>query len=262
MQESTFFNQLNNWKDVAKKMNLLVQRLLELGNHHHADNLLNLPINVITWLQHHQLWSDKWAPCALRHGIQKSMEAIFGLPHSPIHKMINTRKSSLFAKRLSQEWEWEREREREREREMGFVGSRETSSKRTGCPPWIKDRSGGELIKAGPPLEAILAIFGRRALIFFCLKGLGKKWKMTPLLCACAVVITLETQKCRKRAPRSVEFNFFNNCDRQKRFSQTGRRRAGLQNVASDFLIFAWGLSNDLSKFIDDFTPFLDFERP
>ena len=49
----------------------------------------------------------------------------------------------------------------------------------------------------------------------------------------------LETQKCRKRAPRSVEFNFFNNCDRQKRFSQTERRRADLQKVASDFLIFA-----------------------
>ena len=31
---------------------------------------------------------------------------------------------------------------------------------------------------------------------------------MTPLLCACAVVITLETQKCRKRAPRSVELTF------------------------------------------------------
>ena len=95
-------------------------------------------------------------------------------------------------------------------------------------------------IKAGPPpLEAILVIFGRRALIFFCLKALGKKWKMTPLLCACAVVITLETQKCRKRAPRSVEFNFFINCDRQKRFSQNERRRVDLQNVASDFLIFA-----------------------
>ena len=79
---------------------------------------------------------------------------------------------------------------------------------------------------------------------------------MTPLLCACAVVITLETQKCRKRAPRSVEFNFFNNCDRQKRFSQNERRRADLQNVASDFLIFALGLSYDLSKFSDDFTPF------
>ena len=31
---------------------------------------------------------------------------------------------------------------------------------------------------------------------------------------------------------------------------------ADLQNVASDFLIFAWGLSYDLSKFSDDFTPF------
>ena len=94
-------------------------------------------------------------------------------------------------------------------------------------------------LRQDPPLEAILVIFGRRALIFFCLKALGKKWKMTPLLCACAVVITLETQKCRKGAPRSVEFNFFNNCDRHKRFSQNERRRADLQNVASDFLIFA-----------------------
>ena len=89
------------------------------------------------------------------------------------------------------------------------------------------------------PLEAILVIFGRRALIFFCLKALGKKRKMTPLLCACAVVITLETQKCRKRAPRSVAFNFFNNCYRHKRFSQNERRRADLQKIASDFLIFA-----------------------
>ena len=79
---------------------------------------------------------------------------------------------------------------------------------------------------------------------------------MTPLLCACAVVITLETQKCRKRAPRSVEFNFFNNCDRQKRFSQNERRRADLQNLASDFVIFALRLSYDLSKFNDDFTTF------
>ena len=79
---------------------------------------------------------------------------------------------------------------------------------------------------------------------------------MTPFLCACAVVITLETQKCRKRAPRSVEFNFFNNCDGQKRFSQNERRRVDPQNVASDFLIFAQGLSYDLSKFSDDFTSF------
>ena len=73
--------------------------------------------------------------------------------------------------------------------------------------------------KAGPlPLEALLVIFGRKDVIFYCLKALRKIWKMTPLLCACAVVITLETQKCRKRAPLSVEFNFFISCDRHKRF--------------------------------------------
>ena len=109
-------------------------------------------------------------------------------------------------------------------------------------------------VKAGSPLEAILVSFGRRALIF--LIALGKKWKMTPLLCACAVAITLETQKCRKGAPRSVEFNFFINCDRHKRFSQNERRRVDLQNIASDVLSFASGLSYDLSKFSDDFTPF------
>ena len=32
---------------------------------------------------------------------------------------------------------------------------------------------------------------------------------------------------------------FFINCDRHKRFSQNERRRADLQNVASEFLIFA-----------------------
>ena len=85
---------------------------------------------------------------------------------------------------------------------------------------------------------------------------------MTPLLCACAVVITLETQKCRKKAPRSVEFNFFINCDRQKWFSQNQRRRADLQKFASDFFIFAKRFSYDLSKFSDIFTPFFDFERP
>ena len=61
--------------------------------------------------------------------------------------------------------------------------------------------------------------------------------------------------KCRKRATRSVEFNFFINCGRQKRFSQN-ERRTDLQNIASDFLIFALGLSYDLLTFRDDFTPF------
>ena len=61
---------------------------------------------------------------------------------------------------------------------------------------------------------------------------------------------------------RRIYINFLNNCDRLKRFSQNERRRADLQNFASDFLIFAQGLSYDLSKFSDDFTPFFRFERP
>ena len=35
-----------------------------------------------------------------------------------------------------------------------------------------------------------------------------------------------------------------------------------INKFASDFLIFAQGISYDLSKFRDDFTPFFNFERP
>ena len=45
-------------------------------------------------------------------------------------------------------------------------------------------------------------------------------------------------------------------------FGRMKEKRADLQNVASDFLIFAQGLNYDLSKFSDDFTPFFDFEKP
>ena len=40
----------------------------------------------------------------------------------------------------------------------------------------------------------------------------------------------------------------FINCNRHKRFSQNEKRRADLQNVASEFLIFAQELSYDLSR--------------
>ena len=40
-----------------------------------------------------------------------------------------------------------------------------------------------------------------------------------------------------------------------KKKKKNERRRADLQNVTSIFLIFAQGLSYDLSKFSDDFTP-------
>ena len=79
---------------------------------------------------------------------------------------------------------------------------------------------------------------------------------MTPLLCACAVVITLETQNVENGHLAPLNLTFFFNCDRQKWSSQNERRRADLRNVASDFLFFAQGLSYDLSKFSDSFTPF------
>ena len=59
------------------------------------------------------------------------------------------------------------------------------------------------------PLEAILAIFDRRAFTFlFCLKALGKM-KNDTTFCACAVVITLETPKMSKKGTLFVKFNFF-----------------------------------------------------
>ena len=62
--------------------------------------------------------------------------------------------------------------------------------------------------------------------------------------------------KMSKKASRFVDFNFFKNRKRRKRFSQMEKRRADLQNFASKFLIFAWGLSYDLSKFSDDISQF------
>ena len=79
----------------------------------------------------------------------------------------------------------------------------------------------------------------------------------TTFVYACAVVITWEMQKCRKRAPRSIEFNFFINCDRQKRFSQNERRR-----VASDFLIFPRDLVMIFQSLVMILPRFFDFERP
>ena len=85
---------------------------------------------------------------------------------------------------------------------------------------------------------------------------------MTPVLCACAVVITLETQKCRKRAPRSVEFNFFINCDRHKRFSQNERRRVALQRLPQIFQFLPRDLVMIFQNLVMILSRFFDFERP
>ena len=93
------------------------------------------------------------------------------------------------------------------------------------------------------PLEAILVIFGRRALIFFLFESSWKKMKNDTTGMRMRSSDHFGDAKMSKRAPRSVEFNF---CDRHRQFLQNERRRAYLQNVASDVLIFAKGLSYDL----------------
>ena len=110
-------------------------------------------------------------------------------------------------------------------------------------------------------LEAILVIFGCRALIFFLFESSWKNMKMTPLLCACAVVITLETQKCRKKAPRSVEFNFFINCDRQKRFSQIDEGQI-YKTLPQNFKFLPRDLVMIFQSFVMILPRFFDFERP
>ena len=65
-------------------------------------------------------------------------------------------------------------------------------------------------VRAGPPWGYFSHLWSLSLIFFFFdWKLLEKYWKMTPFLCACAVVMTLETQKCQKRALRSFEFNFF-----------------------------------------------------
>ena len=73
--------------------------------------------------------------------------------------------------------------------------------------------------------------------------------------------ITLETHKMSKKAPCFVEFKVLTNDHRQKRFSQK-ERRADLQCDASDFLIFALGLSYDISKLPIGLPRYFDHESP
>ena len=80
---------------------------------------------------------------------------------------------------------------------------------------------------------------------------------MTPLLCTCmrSSDHLRDAKMSKKRHLASSNLTFFTNRNRRKRFSQN-ERRADLQNDGSKILIFAQGLSYDLSKLSDDFTPF------
>ena len=81
--------------------------------------------------------------------------------------------------------------------------------------------------------------------------------KNDTFLCACAVLITLETQKCRKKAPRFVEFNFLRIALDENCFHRMTEEGQIYIKCCFKFFNFCLGLSYDLSKFSDDFTPFL-----
>ena len=73
---------------------------------------------------------------------------------------------------------------------------------------------------------------------------------MTPLLYACAVVITLETQTCRKYAPRFVEFNFFTNRNRRNWFRRT-KEEGQIYKTLPQIFNFCLGTKlYDLSKLV------------
>ena len=58
-----------------------------------------------------------------------------------------------------------------------------------------------------------------------------------------------------EKAPRFVEFNFFTNRNRRKGFCRM-KEEGQMYKVLTYILIFAWGLSYDLSNLSDDFAPF------
>ena len=85
---------------------------------------------------------------------------------------------------------------------------------------------------------------------------------MAPLLCACAVAITFETQKCRKGHLASSNLTFLRIVIDENGVCRMKEEGLIYKTCLNFFLIFTWGLSYDLSKFSDDFTPFFDFESP
>ena len=93
--------------------------------------------------------------------------------------------------------------------------------------------------EAGPLLEAILVILSWSLNFFFLFESSSKNMKNDTTFVRKRSGDHLGGAKMSKRAPRSAEFNSFIKCDRQKRFSQNERRRVDLQNLASDFSIFA-----------------------
>ena len=80
---------------------------------------------------------------------------------------------------------------------------------------------------------------------------------MTPLLCACAVVITLEAQNVEKGHLTPSNLTFLLIAIDTNGFRRMKDEGLIYKTFPQIFLIFAQRLSYDLSKFSDIFIPFL-----
>ena len=120
----------------------------------------------------------------------------------------------------------------------------------------------GLRIKQQDPLEAILVIVGRTALIFFVWRLLEKKWKMTPF-CAHAQWWSpwrLKNVENGHLAPSNLT-SLLIAIDRNgfHRMKEEGQIYKTLPQI---FLIFVLRLSYDLSNLLTILPRFFDFERP
>ena len=116
----------------------------------------------------------------------------------------------------------------------------------SGSPGTLRNRvTGTRCICFSPklrqdPLEAILVIFGGRALIFLC-ESSWKIMKNDTTFVRMRSGDHLGDAKMPKKGTLLRPIYLFINCDRQKQFSLNARRRADQQNVASDFFLFCPG---------------------
>ena len=112
-----------------------------------------------------------------------------------------------------------------------------------------------------PPFEAILVIFGRSSFIFFLFESSWKNENDTTFVRMRSGYHRGDAKKSKK-APRSVELNYFTSCAGQKRFSQNERSRADLQSFASIFLFLPQDLVMIFQSLVIIFPRFFDFEIP
>ena len=106
------------------------------------------------------------------------------------------------------------------------------------------------------PFEAILVVFGRRALIFCVWKVLEKNEQWCHFCAHAQWWSPWKRKNVQKGHLALSNLTFLIIAIDKNGFRRLKDEGLIYKTLPQIFLIFAWGLSYDLSKFIDDFTPF------